>query len=69
MAYNPPAASAVESAEQPIQTLIGGGFGAVSKSLEGVSTWQIVLTILVLSITYDQGTSLRKKLYRGCSEV
>ncbi|KAA8897429.1 cytochrome P450 [Sphaerosporella brunnea] len=49
--YNPP--SAVSSAEQPLQTILNG-VGAVSKSLEGVSMWQVLATILVLSITYDQ---------------
>lgn len=50
-AYNPP--SAVSSADQPLQTLIDS-VGFVGKSLEGVSTWQIVFTLIVLSITYDQ---------------
>ena len=47
--------SAVSSPEVPLRALIHG-VGAVSKSLEGVSTWQVLLTLLVLSITYDQGT-------------
>jgi hypothetical protein len=54
-AYNPPpAASAVESGGQAFV----GGVGVVGKTLEGINIWQIVLTILVLSITYDQGTKL-----------
>jgi C-22 sterol desaturase len=53
--FNPP--SAVSSAEQPLQTVING-VGAFSKSLEGVSMWQILLTLLVVSITYDQGTRI-----------
>lgn len=53
MAYNAPTASAVESADQPLQTVVSR-FGAVGQSLEGIGAWQIVLTLLVLSITYDQ---------------
>lgn len=52
--FNPP--SAVSSADQPFQTLVNS-VGAVGKTLEGVSTWQIVLTILVVAVTYDQCTS------------
>jgi hypothetical protein len=53
--FSPP--SAVSSAEQPLQTVINR-VGAFSKSLEGVSMWQILLTLLVVSITYDQGTRM-----------
>ncbi|KAI5779246.1 cytochrome P450 [Geopyxis carbonaria] len=49
--FNPP--SAVSSADQPFQTLVNS-VGVVGKTLEGVSTWQIVLTILVVAVTYDQ---------------
>jgi len=55
--YNPP--SAVSSAEVPLQTLMNG-VGAVSKSLEGVGVWQLLLTVLVLSVTYDQGMGNEK---------
>ena len=53
MAFNAPTASAVESADQPLQTVVSR-FGAVGQSLEGIGAWQILLTLLVLSITYDQ---------------
>jgi len=56
--YNPP--SAVSSAEVPLQTPMNG-VGAVSKSLEGVGMWQLLLTVLVLSVTYDQGMGNKKK--------
>lgn len=49
--YNPP--SAVQSADLPFQTLVNG-VNVVGKRLEGISAWQMLLTVLVLSITYDQ---------------
>ncbi|KAL7275084.1 RNA polymerase C-22 sterol desaturase [Rhizina undulata] len=49
--YAPP--SAVRSADLPFQTLVNG-VGAVGKTLEAISGWQILLTFLIISITYDQ---------------
>lgn len=51
-AFNPP--TAVRSAEQPLQTFINDVGGAFGKRLESVSIWQILFSILVLSMTYDQ---------------
>lgn len=53
MDHNVPTASTVGSADRPLRTVVSG-FGAVGKSLEGIGAWQILLTLLVLSITYDQ---------------
>lgn len=45
--------SAVQSADQPFQTLVNT-VGGLGKTLEGVSGWQVFFTIVLLSITYDQ---------------
>lgn len=46
--------SAVQSADQPFQSLVNT-VGGLGKTLEGVSGWQVFFTIVLLSITYDQG--------------
>lgn len=58
--------SAVIAAELPLQTFIVKGVGAVGKSLGGVSTWQVLLTLLVLAVTYDQGMSLFRVCHLQC---
>lgn len=49
--FAPP--SAVSSAEQPFQTLVGG-LETIGKTLEGLNGWQIFFSIVILSVTYDQ---------------
>ncbi|KAH0612593.1 uncharacterized protein H6S33_008973 [Morchella sextelata] len=52
--------SAVSSAEQPFQSLVNT-VGELGKSLEGISAWQAIVTILLLSVTYDQVRYLWQK--------
>ena len=55
------APSAVSGADLPLQTFIGAVGGAVGRSLLGVSAWQVLLTLLVLCVTYDQGELLASR--------
>lgn len=46
------APSPIQNAELPFQALSSGFVG---KTIENISVLQIVLTVVVLSVTYDQG--------------
>jgi hypothetical protein len=59
--------SAVSSAEQPFQSLVNT-VGELGKSLEGISAWQAIVTILLLSVTYDQGLWLLLPLSNNCDK-